>query len=138
MIAKWPIPAFRPIMQTKFADGDGKHGNCMIACLASVLGVPLSEVPDISPQDSHRPFKLDKWLMETWGLRMAHLPGDPVLLGIMAIRGGPGPRGFSHACIYVDETLVHDPHPEGGGLLSCESYYLITPSFGAGYAMEVE
>lgn len=128
------IPTFRPVMQTKFGGG---LGNCMIACLASMLGVPLEEVPDIPPTDPTRPFKLDAWLKREWGLRLAHLHGDPVLLGIAAIRGGPGPRGFSHACIYVDETLLHDPHPEGGGLLSMESYYLITPSFGVGHEMEI-
>lgn len=128
------VPTFRPVMQTKFGAG---LGNCMIACLASMLGVSIDEVPDIPPTDSLRIFKLDAWLLREWCLRISHNHGDPVLLGIARIVGGPGPRGFSHACIYVDDTLIHDPHPEGGGLLSIQSHYIITPSFGLGHEMKI-
>jgi hypothetical protein len=47
---------------------------------------------------------------------------DLILPDTYCIANGPGPRGFRHAVVYLNGELVHDPHPEGGGLLKVEEY----------------
>jgi len=47
------------------------------------------------------------------------------------IAGGPGPRGCDHCVLMRDGKLVHDPHPEGGGLMSVADVTLIVLLDGA-------
>lgn len=40
---------------------------------------------------------------------------------------GQSERGFTHVSIYADDYLVHDPHPDGGGIVAPteEGYYWV-------------
>ena len=117
------------IMQTRLGD----TGNCMSACLAMVLGLEIEQVPnffDLAGRDS------EKWWQE---IRMWLRPRgyDFVLISASAswitgiggalIVGGQTDRGTSHAVVYLDGKLFHDPHPDGTGLIEPEDVTLIYP-----------
>lgn len=102
----------------------GKRGNCWQAALASLLGLPLDEVPDFVNDPVSRPMWLEKSreFVQRRGHRLEHLaPAFPVPdAGPVVIAVGPSPRleHASHAVLVsaLDGTLVHDPHPDGTGL----------------------
>ena len=105
------------IYQDKFGD----EGNCMSACLAMMLDIPLSSVPNFFDMgDTERQWwnALREWLAEynvgivTTDLKGALLHATKGYL----IVGGSTERGLEHAVIYKDGELWHDPHPKGSGL----------------------
>lgn len=107
-----------PLMQTEFGTG----GNCLAACIASVLEVSLDSVPNyISEPDWEE--RYDD-LLSGWGYRLQSLTWDEItsqrLRGCWLIGGGKSPRGIEHAVLIMDGEIVHDPHPEGGGLVEIE------------------
>jgi hypothetical protein len=98
----------KPVDQAFLVARDG-HGDCLRACVASVLEVALDEVPD---------FSLFGW---NWMASMALfceveliVPGDAEGYWIAM---GTSPRGIGHVCVYLDGALAHDPHPSRGGLV---------------------
>lgn len=140
-----------PVLQTIFADparndgrdAEGVAGNCYQAALASVLELPLAEVPH---------FGLDAdWAEKSWAWLLArgvvrafyygealerfHWPcwdgpgpdelydGISVVGRVGVIGAGPSPRGaFRHAVVLDPDTglLAHDPHPSGLGVLEVD------------------
>ena len=111
----------KPIIQTKFGRPDG---NCLEACVASIMEVGIDEVPDF-PCGASWFGKLEEWA----ALRgfeciyvPVHWPIQPVGYYIM---NGPGRRGLRHSVVAHDGIMVHDPHPSGAGLLSVDSYVLL-------------
>ena len=84
------------IMQTEF----GPYGNCQSACLASLLGVPITEVPNFTALsqngDDNAVFAAQRaWLKGYgWGIvtivRWQTLPWPPVVGYYIA--GGVSPR----------------------------------------------
>jgi hypothetical protein len=98
------------VMQTAFGDPDG---NCFEACLASITGMPLADLPHFLEDGWFGDY--DNWLRERgWGL--IHFgPAKDVPAGF-AIASGPAPRGIMHSAVYRDGVLEHDPHPSGDGL----------------------
>lgn len=111
----------KPVDQTVF--GEGK-GNCFAACVASILEIPLEEVPNfcgLHPEPDgtwYREFL--RWLSERGLAAMTQqFPGDPDSFmswvrtcapNIPWIAGGPTDRGL-HCCVYVGDRLAHDPNP---------------------------
>ena len=108
--------------QTIFTgDKEGRFGNCFQACVASILELPLEEVPHFCAEDDWWGL-LTRWLYKrglfavdicvTGGLTTAGLPK-----GVWVIVSGSGGRGTQHAVIGKydggkDFTLSHDPHPD--------------------------
>ena len=134
-----------PVAQTKLTSTDGTaRGNCMAACVASLLEVPISSVPawedmgsDGSWGDSFMSF-LEQHGYEYHGLLIpdAQLLDDwwSYILERSAgidgcfIIGGKSPRTHvtrGHAVIYKDGKLAHDPHPSGAGITEIEEIYII-------------
>lgn len=86
-------------------------GNCFPACLASVLELPLADVPLFCDDDWLEQY--NEWLR----------PRNLVLLLVpyapdwhppgYAILGAESPRGpWLHAAVCYDGELVWDPHPQ--------------------------
>ena len=114
-----------PVYQTR----DGVGGNCLQAAVASVLELPLDDVPDfVNAPDGMRtwPLALEAWLTERGllgmpvaphgdlGTALAHMaefyPDEPyVLAGREGVDGG-------HAVVGHGGAIVHDPSPCKPGL----------------------
>jgi hypothetical protein len=118
-----------PVDQTKFGQG---RGNCLAACIASLLDLPLDQVFDI-PQGGKDPDYwdiVDRWLAERGlGLAYVNFEGVPADLpptsratfrfpwGSHYMAWGPAARGLDHSVIYCRGQLAHDPHPDRSGLI---------------------
>lgn len=111
----------RKIDQTRF----GKpHGNCFQACLATVLGVDLEDVPNWNSYKDDSDDAITDWFQpyQAW----AHSLGFHLLMirfeegglpKIPMIATGNSPRGLNHSVVVIGDFLYHDPHPSRHGLL---------------------
>ena len=137
-----------PITQTKVVVENSKgevvqRGNCYAACIASLLEVSITEVPnvevfyhldtgyhtevmltflsskgwDLCTDDRYSVFDkpIEKW--EAFEIDMAKQIEENYYLV-----SGKSARGVSHICIYKNGKLVHDPHPTREGLQTIEYY----------------
>ncbi len=120
----------KPVPQTRLSDNDNKiYGNCWEACLASLLEIPIEDVPELNagdPEDTEGLWVLNTntWLA-TRGLMFLEFPSLPpddyAHMGIDTyhIIIGPSPRkNGSHAVVGRNGKIVHDPHPDKTGLLN--------------------
>lgn len=117
-----------PVFQTKFGDGrkSGKGGNCFQAAIASVLEVPIEEVPDfcnLYGSDWYEQFI--KWLnnfglssltIEGKGMPIEDLIASPALEDCIYLASGKSKRGIEHSVVYRGTELIHDPYPQGTGI----------------------
>lgn len=127
----------KPVMQTV----TGPAGNCMSACLASILELPIEAVPNFceaGPDDSDYWNACRAWLRQ-FGLGIITLSfTSPAQWQHLRLSGyhivsGPSPRieGMHHATVWHKGALAHDPHPEGGGIVAPEDMcmlYLVDPA----------
>lgn len=105
----------------------GQHGDCQRAVIASLLDLPISEVPHFLREVGGEPGAYWDLLQSFLGERGyawlvvpatagASFYGDgrPVYHEI----SGPSPRsnGVLHAVVGCDGSVVFDPHPDGTGL----------------------
>lgn len=128
-----------PVTQTRFFNPNGSpgetRGDCWAACLASLPDLPIGDVPHFVQNDVDG--GLD-WMvatqqfLQTRGYRMVYAAGTE-RPGSYYIQTGPSPRigpageSISHACIYLDGQLAHDPHPDRAGLVSEGAAYALEP-----------
>ena len=121
-----------PQRQTIFVHSHPKGwGNCQSAAMASVLGLPLSEVIDTASDEvREKGFwpAIYEWLNDR-GLKVITIgPKDDRLNGAYSIGKGPSPRGnFHHAVVCKNGVMVFDPHPSDDGVLEILSHDLILP-----------
>ncbi len=113
-----------PVFQTGM---DLQAGDCLAACAASLLDLPLSAVPNFAVADEdwwHPSFC--GWAEERGLLvQCASLPGEAKRLpppGTLCIVGGQSPRLQALHAVVMERTeagwrLVHDPHPSGAGIV---------------------
>ena len=106
----------------------GNNGTCFRACLATLLGLKESQVPDF-PDANLDPY-VNKWLQGR-GLRYEEIPADRALPPTgehLAL--GISPRGGDHAVVYRNGKLAWDPHPQDGtgrGLVEIKRWGLLMP-----------
>lgn len=94
---------------------EGIPGDCVRACVASILDLPIEEVPHfVQLHDQEWQLAMIDWCEErgivaTWkqGISRDHWP---------YMVCGPSPRSGRHACVYQSGALLHDPHPSRDGL----------------------
>lgn len=105
----------KPVLQTRFGKGEG---NCLNACVASILALPLGGPGGVA--ESHD--FLRAWLFErdlgiVWVTRQ---PGTVTLAGAGSyyIGSGESPRdpAIDHAIVMSEGKEAHDPHPSGAFL----------------------
>jgi hypothetical protein len=117
---------------------DRTHGDCLSAALASIIDMPLEDVPtfvsDHATNDGdndaewHWWRRLIVWLRDH-GYTLA--PFDEAdesswpEVGEHYLALGHTNRGTYHAVVYADAHLVHDPHPSRDGLLAVDRAYTI-------------
>lgn len=104
---------------------DGVPGDCMRACVATILEITLDEVPHFALFKwweqaldlwvaGHVPgYNVDRYDATTaWGDRRGHR-GDTVARYML---GGTSPRGVKHVVVAEAGETVWDPHPSRAGL----------------------
>lgn len=92
----------------------GKNGRCFMACLASILEIPESAVPDF-PKDDAGFDRATQQFLAGYGLRYDQVPiaSNPAPIGYHTIEG-ISPRGGMHATVGYNGKMVWDPHPQDG------------------------
>ena len=106
----------KKVYQTIFGE---PLGNCFNACLASILEISIEEVPCFHEPRGVWYQEYKKWLRQYELDLIAVVNWDenkdnhPL---VYAIVSGTSPRGFAHATVYFGLEMVHDPHPQGGGV----------------------
>lgn len=120
-----------PVRQTKLYSADGIHnGNCLAACLASLLELPLWMVPpfeDMFGRGDHTS-RMVEWLNRMFKLELVWFDGHPVNeLPEFYIATGKSARGVQHAVIYSKGSLAHDPHYSDSGVESVRGGYYLEP-----------
>jgi len=128
-----------PVHQDLFYDpalaDDQQRGNCYQAALASLLELPLNDVPnfvgiDVAGGENwwthstqwlyNRGYDMYYWPIEDENNPLEPAPDEHYLIS------GKSPRGnFYHVAVYLDGNLAHDPHPSGAGILTEEDVFLI-------------
>lgn len=113
-----------PTDQTKFGPTEG---NCMSACLAAMLEIPIE---DVQCEETDNWFKdVNDWLQDNHQLAMMEVSTIPYWYRGYFIVCGKSPRGIEHACIgHVKEgrvAVLHDPHPSRDGLLNIDEVYAL-------------
>ena len=123
-------------------DRFGDKGNCMQACLASLLDIPLQEAPDVmnTPEGE----RWEVWLnaqLKPLGYAYIELVfgTNETQLGFFEATDlyhlvlGTSPRdpARSHAVIARNRVLVFDPHPDNTGVLSVEAFGFLIKTFTA-------
>lgn len=118
-----------PITQTRL----GEHGNCMPACLASILEVPIEAVPDPWAVEVSGDYWLQAWQRYT-AVHHGLLYVEPYERLARAVRpigfhliNGQGPRGHGHSVVGHAGETIWDPHPSRAGLVRVETFGLLVP-----------
>lgn len=125
-----------PVHQTRFGF---PHGNCMAACIASLLELPIEEMPVI-PADDRFNDTWDAWLRDRGFARVCfHSDGTNFTPKGYYLIAGPSPRPILddagarafHVVVGLDGVPIHDPHPDGTFLekiSEVEMLYLLDPA----------
>jgi hypothetical protein len=138
-----------PVTQTKVVVKNSKgervvSGNCYASAIASIMELPLSEVPnvevffhmqdefwqtvmltfinskgwDLCSDDRFKVFHDDQFGVNE-SMREVYIDACKDKYYLVT---GKSERGVHHICIYRNGALVHDPHPSRDGLLTIESF----------------
>ena len=109
-----------PVYQTAFGGPDSPTpGDCFRACVASILELPINEVPHFCATEEWIP-PLQAWFRERGWMPLL-VAGDIGcwLLDAYHVAAGPGSRdGCAHCVVCRGDELAHDPLPGGMGLSS--------------------
>jgi hypothetical protein len=126
---------------------DPDRGDCMTACLASLLDLPYEDVPYFLEEGA------EPWFTVYWRFLKQHgydfvgtcsNSGEAIDFEDLVQRcagvngfymaGGPSPRfNCSHAVIINSRgEIVHDPHPSRAGVLKIDHVDMIRPLTAAG------
>ena len=124
-----------PVHQTKFKGIDGnQRGNCLAAAIASILEIPLFLVPQFEEGFISHGYKW-RVAMERFiaghGLTSEEFVHDP-MIDRPYLATGVSPRAtadnpFNHCVVYQAGSLLHDPHPSGGGVVDPFLFTVFTP-----------
>lgn len=118
----------KPVDQ-EFMHGNGRHGDCFRACVASILELPLSEVPHFN-QLAADAGDVMEWstLFAQWcgerGVDFYSTEADAKPPG-WAIMSGPAGRGPLHSVVAFCGEMKHDPHPSRAGLQSVRDFIVV-------------
>lgn len=117
----------KSVLQTEF----GEKGNCTSACIASILELPISEVPNFTvdvngelDNDDAAFSRVSVWLKKR-ELLYKWFYYKPWMQGLIEFKcgyhmiGGKSPRntGLGHMVVGLDGKMVFDPHPDKAGLV---------------------
>lgn len=109
-----------PVHQTIFSDVDG---NCVAACLASILHWPIESIPNfvLLPEEVWD-IELERWFGRR-GVRVSFTDREP---SGYCVALGRSWRGTDHAVVMYNSKQVFDPNPYvRPGLEKVEEYIAV-------------
>ena len=128
--------------QTIFMDDPKRKGNCVAACVATVLGIPLAQVPHFiefgiaygDSEDVQTVSSGNNW----WAMMLGFLAGRGLWVVELdkvtdadrhefVLVAGMSPRGVVHQVVYREGRLWHDPHPSRDGVLDVREVLAVRP-----------
>lgn len=130
--------------QTIFVNDPKRKGNCVSACVATLLGVPIDRVPHfveyglaLGDEPEDKVSNGNAW----WAMMLGYFYGAGYELVEVAGIGdaeqdeyllvaGMSPRGVLHQVIYRDGHLWHDPHPSRDGVIDVQEVLAVRPLSG--------
>lgn len=116
--------------QTKLHDSDnGINGNCLAACVASILEIPLDVIPkfeDMMVKNSDEWFEVFTDWLESLGFTILTWENDTWLPGYY-LASGISERGVNHVVVYRAGVLAHDPHPSRAGIKKVNQVWALLP-----------
>lgn len=113
-----------PVDQTVFGV---PHGNCLSACLASLLHLKIEDVPTFCDKPDWLA-AVNEWLDGRGLWAMCFQYNLEIVPRGYWIMGGKSPRGdFLHAVVMHDRDMVHDPHPSRDGVNSRFDCMILIP-----------
>jgi hypothetical protein len=104
----------KPVLQTIL----GKQGNCLCACIASLLEIELDKIP--YPVINDQQEELNKWLIANYNLFLMSVSLNPdgklpaAFKDGYIIGCGRSANDFMHAVLCRNGRIVHDPSPDSG------------------------
>lgn len=118
------------------------EGNCFAACVASLLELPLDEVPNFCAIASNWFAEFNLWLRERGLYALALDLSNEWRPEGLHILSGPSPRGAGgedelHSVVANGRDVVHDPHPSRAGLTGFKDVILLVPSDPARHSADV-
>ena len=108
----------KPVVQTTFGDGHNEGlpcGNCVAACIASILELDIEDVPNFVMMDhtggGFWNLLLNEWLAP-YNLHAYFLDRDSYISAdVYCIGMGLTKRGLYHAVVCLGNSMVWDPYP---------------------------
>lgn len=121
----------KPVQQTRF----GLDGNCLSACIASILGCPIEMVDLSAVLDANWQRTINAKLRDLGFCLVTILwkQSPPTAMSGIHIRHGLTKRStessecLTHAVIYDGSEMVHDPHPDKSGITGCSWVSVLVP-----------
>lgn len=114
----------KPVDQTTFGM---PNGNCLSACIASLLHLRIDDVPTFCKHDDWWE-RLTAWLKERGYYPMIVRHTDEWAPDGYHILSGKSPRGdFQHSVVARGTNVVHDPHPSRSGIETRQDIIVLVP-----------
>lgn len=105
-------------------------GNCLQACVASILELPLDATPDFIRTGSDWLEALAQWLDAQFAMSVLLLKftGNPSFTrpNGYCIASGPTLGYPKHSVVWLDGRIIHDPHPSRPGLQRIDDLLVFT------------
>jgi|GEM_PF-827209 hypothetical protein len=117
-----------PVYQELLHDPEKENGDCFRACVATLLGLTLEQVPHFCRKgnDGNWFNEFQEWLKARGWTCFSVSSGDPdgwfmsvAMSDAVYLLAGPSPRfeGELHQVLARGGEIIHDPHPDNTGLL---------------------
>lgn len=127
----------KPVYQTIFGGSDRpieEWGNCVAACIASILELPLDCVPDNRDENKSWYIEMEQWLNEK-GLGLVIVPYEPTKetfpenAYIMAATKSTTLKNpdDGHLVVIYNGQIVHDPNPKAESTGEVEELWFLIP-----------
>jgi hypothetical protein len=116
----------KPVDQTTFG---APGGNCLSACVASILHLPIEDVPYFMSNDIDGKAwrqKLSTWL-KARGFYPMFLGGWAKIPGVHMVTGRSPRNVGTHCVVAIGDVIVHDPHPSRAGIKRATQKIMLVP-----------
>jgi len=119
----------------------GVKGNCYSACIASILEIPIKDVPTFSYDNGKSSFiNASEWLTKYFNMYLVSLQAEyenkfngenlSILKNLDVYHLILGPARLYdtyHCCVGLKGVIVHDPNPQRLGLDRINRYEILVP-----------